>query len=131
MTHLTLEQRQTLELQLTSLIARLRDEIAAATTGAPGAETKGLANHMQDIDDEAVANLETGLDVAAIERDMRELRAAEHALERLSGGSYGICTDCSVEISFDRLRASPTASRCVTCLSRIERADSRNRPHSL
>jgi len=131
MTHLTVEQRQALHQQLTGLVARLRGEIATATGQSPGGETLGLANHRQEVDDEAVANLETGLDIAAVERDMHELRAAERALEQLTDGGYGICADCSAEIPFERLHASPAASRCVTCLSRVERASGKNRPHSL
>lgn len=131
MTQLTLGQRQTLKIQLDTLITRLRGEIAAATGQAPGAATVGLTNHLQNVDDEAVANLETGLEIAAIERDMLELRAAEHALQQLAEGDYGICTDCSAEIPFERLRASPAASRCVACLSRVEQAGGKDRPHSL
>lgn len=131
MTHLSLGQIQTLQTQLTSLIARLRGEIAAAMTGTPGAEAPGLTNHLQDVDDAAVASLETSLNIAAIERDMRELRAAEQALQRLSSEGYGICTDCNAEIPFDRLHASPIASRCIVCLSRVEQASNGGRPHSL
>jgi len=131
MTHLTLGQRQTLKIQLDTLVTRLRGEIAAATGQAPGTKASALPNHMQDVDDEAVANLATGLEIAAIERDMLELRAAEHALVQLADGGYGICTDCSAEIPFERLRASPAATRCVACLSRVEQAGGKDRPHSL
>jgi len=131
MTHLTVGQRQTLKIQLDTLITRLRAEIAAATGQTPHAEALGLTNHLQNIDDEAVANLETGLEIASIERDMRELRAAERALEQLAAGGYGICADCSAEIPFERLHANPAASRCVACLSRVEQAAGKDRPHSL
>ena len=121
MTQLNAEQRLTLQNQLLDLVTRLRAEIAVALHSAGPAETLGLANHLQDVDDDAIASLETSLDVAAIERDMGELRAAELALERLSKSEYGVCVKCGAEIPFKRLQASPTASHCVACQTRDER----------
>ena len=121
MTQLNAEKNHTLQTQLLDLVTRLRAEIAVALHSAGPAETLGLANHLQDVDDDAVASLETSLDVAAIERDMRELRDAELALERLSKSEYGVCVRCGEEIPFKRLQASPTASQCIACLTRDER----------
>lgn len=130
MNHLTIGQRQTLQAQLHDLIKRLRGEIASATHQSGSGSAIGIANPLQDIDDEPVANLETGLNIAAIERDTRELHAAERALEHLSDSTYGICADCGTAIAFERLHASPTATRCVACLTRAERPQGGSR-HSL
>jgi DnaK suppressor protein len=40
---------------------------------------------------------------------------------RIEGGSYGTCTDCGVEIGYDRLRANPAAIRCMACQTRFEK----------
>lgn len=52
----------------------------------------------------------------ALTHDMRE-RVAEvdAALDRLAGGTYGVCARCHVPIPADRLAALPTARTCVTC----------------
>lgn len=42
-------------------------------------------------------------------------RDVERALARLEIGGYGICEDCSRNISLERLRALPEATRCVNC----------------
>ena len=37
------------------------------------------------------------------------------ALARLDDGTYGVCETCGQPIPLDRLRARPTARRCVAC----------------
>jgi len=43
---------------------------------------------------------------------LRDIKAAR---ERLSAGTYGICTDCGEPITYERLLAYPTAKRCIHC----------------
>ena len=133
--YLTIEQRETLAGQLHALIARLRAEIAEAlrqrgTDEATG-EAPGLANHLEEIDDDAVADLETSLEIAAVERDARELGEAEEALQRLHTLDYGTCVECREEIPYNRLHASPLALRCVRCQAEFERAWPRTTLHPL
>ncbi|WP_309069401.1 TraR/DksA C4-type zinc finger protein [Microbacterium sp.] len=44
-----------------------------------------------------------------------ELREIDAALARLETGAYGVCESCGSEIPEGRLRARPTATRCVRC----------------
>ena len=37
------------------------------------------------------------------------------ALERIADGSYGACSDCGLEIGFERLKVEPGALRCIEC----------------
>jgi DnaK suppressor protein len=122
MRYLTLEQRESLQEQLSDRAAILRDEIAAALRLSGSPEAIGLANHLDEIDDEAVADLETSIEIAAIERDLRELREVERALKGLHEPEYGVCADCGSDIPYSRLSASPSATRCVSCQERVERA---------
>jgi len=46
---------------------------------------------------------------------LREIREVEEALERLRNGQYGQCVDCGRPITASRLRAMPTARRCMEC----------------
>ena len=43
------------------------------------------------------------------------------ALERLRGGDYGMCEECSEPIAPARLRALPEVTTCVRCQDRLER----------
>jgi RNA polymerase-binding transcription factor DksA len=45
----------------------------------------------------------------------RELALIRGALNRLEGGSYGICARCAEDIPVARLRARPAAALCVSC----------------
>ncbi len=122
MKYLTIEQRESLQLLLASRAAALREEIASALRASGDARALSLANHLEEIDDAAVADLQSALDIAALERDVRELRAVEGAAVRLHTPDYGVCDDCGGEIPYARLDAQPTATRCVACLARRERA---------
>src|SRR5262249_23165864 len=61
-----------------------------------------------------------GLEDFDLQRDQEELRAIQDARERIGEGTYGDCIDCGNAIPFERLKAQPSASRCVTCHSRYE-----------
>ena len=80
-----------------------------------------LAGATHDSGDESVADLLADVGQAELNRDLAELRDLEVARMRLAGGSYGICTDCGVDIGYERLRANPAAVRCVACQTRFEK----------
>lgn len=48
------------------------------------------------------------------------LRLVEEAMDRLSEGSYGECTNCGDEISPKRLEAIPWAPHCIKCQELME-----------
>lgn len=118
-----LTQRQTEELRglidqrRNALIAELRED-AARVREQPYAEHAGPA---PDAGDESVATLFADLEQADVSRDLGEFRGLEAARSRLAGGDYGICTDCGGDIGFERLKATPSAMRCITCQERHEK----------
>lgn len=122
MTQLTAARKQELEQALRALSARLREEIGNGLKANGSADTLGLANHNQEVDDEALADLQTSLDLASVQRDIQELREAEAALRRLKEGTFGTCGDCGEGIALARLQANPAAARCIGCQTRVERA---------
>lgn len=105
-----------------SRIQRLRSllEARADQLRAEIAQGRKLDNHYQETDDDAVADLAAGVDIAAVERDTQELHAVEAALLRIGTPDYGNCSDCGGTIPFERLLASPAATRCVACQTRHE-----------
>ncbi|WP_313891994.1 TraR/DksA C4-type zinc finger protein [Psychrobacillus sp.] len=42
-----------------------------------------------------------------------ELEDIHIALKAIDGGTYGVCSECSAEIPYERLEAVPTATTCV------------------
>jgi RNA polymerase-binding protein DksA len=67
---------------------------------------------------EQANELEEQVALEAIEErkreEMAEIRAA---LKRIADGSYGACEVCGAEIPAARLKALPTAVRCIACAS--------------
>lgn len=69
----------------------------------------------QDGDDAPQRQGEREVDMALSDLELGELGEVSAALRRLQSGDYGRCTDCGVDIAFDRLKAEPWALRCVDC----------------
>ena len=100
---------------------RLLEEIATAE--------EGLADLIRDSgdgagDDQADAGSKTferehEMSLANNARDM--LGQVEHALARISDGSYGVCESCGKPIGKYRLQAFPRATLCRSCKEAEER----------
>ncbi len=131
MRYLTMEQRDALVAHIDGRAGALRDQIATARKQPGNSETMHLANHLAEIDDEAVADLETSLEIATIERGLEELRELEAARERLHGPDFGVCVDCDKEIPYRRLMANLGAIRCVACQEQFERTHANRRAGSI
>jgi len=58
---------------------------------------------------------------AARSRELDELRGIEAAKQRFDEGNYGVCIECGQDIGYARLRATPTAIRCIICQTRYEK----------
>lgn len=63
------------------------------------------ANELQN--DEVLESLD--------EMTLGEVRHIREALERIDGGTYGVCARCGQAIGAARLTAVPTANTCVRC----------------
>ena len=46
---------------------------------------------------------------------LQEVRQIREALRRIAEGSYGVCAKCGEPINPKRLKALPTATRCIAC----------------
>ena len=74
-----------------------------------------------DIGDQSVGDALADLNLAIIDRHIREIRDIEQARARIAEHRVDVCSDCGQEIEFRRLLAYPTATRCVTCQDQRER----------
>lgn len=78
-----------------------------------------------DSGDESTADALADLNLGVIDRHIRELRDIEATRARVRAGRFGICIDCGDDIGFERLKAYPTAKRCVRCQGQHERTHAR------
>jgi RNA polymerase-binding protein DksA len=74
-----------------------------------------------DSGDQATGDALADLNLAIIDRHVRELRDIEASRARIADRSFGTCTDCGGDIGFDRLLAYPTAKRCFSCQRQHEK----------
>jgi RNA polymerase-binding transcription factor DksA len=121
------ELRDLLETRRDALLNELREDAERARE-QPYAEHAGTA---PDTGDESVATLIADLEQADMTRDLDEYRALEAARARLKSGEYGICIDCGNDIGYDRLKAFPSALRCIQCQERHEKTFGGNPKPSL
>ncbi|MBV8033155.1 MAG: TraR/DksA C4-type zinc finger protein, partial [Betaproteobacteria bacterium] len=94
-----------------ALLQEIREDVARAREHSFGE----LAGPAPDPGDQSVADLIADLEQADVGRDLDELRALEAAHARFREGRYGICVDCGADIEYARLRANPSAIRCIHC----------------
>ena len=109
--HTAIEQRRE------ALLSELRDDVERTRRD----RHEDLAGAAPDAGDQSVATLIADLDHADVSRDLNELRELEAARTRLADGRYGICHDCGGEIGYERLKANPSAARCIACQTRHEK----------
>ena len=121
MSHLTHEQTAQIGRALRERERTLRAEIREGLLRSDESHHKDLAGMVSDAGDEAVANMLADVDIAAIDRDVRELREVERALARVARDDFGACADCGEAIGYPRLKATPIAVRCIACQGRRER----------
>ena len=105
---------------LKSMLQRSRDREIRRLRELVLSEIEQKAPLPGDQLDDARRHEEMDLHVSLIEMSERRLAAIFNAFERLEHGQYGICEACGDEISFERLRAMPTALYCVDCQAKLE-----------
>jgi DnaK suppressor protein len=119
--HLTAGQKALLEAALVQRQHQLDKRLADHTGGLSRAE-HAREVLQQDGDDQPQRDGDREVDMALNDIETRELGDVSMALRRLHEPQFGLCTDCDIEIPFDRLKVEPWALRCVTCESKRERA---------
>ena len=70
--------------------------------------------------DQAAAEHELDVALSVKMLAIEKLRRIEQALTSLHARSYGICSRCSQEIPYARLKVQPDSRYCVPCLTLVE-----------
>ena len=124
----SLDRRRQDELRdvLRARARQLRDEIRQTLVKSDDEQYAMIADQVRDLEDESFADLMVDVNLAEIDRDLQELRLIDAAFQRLGDGSYGECDTCGTPIEYERLRATPFASRCFDCQSTFERTHVQN-----
>lgn len=104
------------ETQLSALCDELRREIEGEQRDvAELARSQGeefTSQHQSDVSSDVFLQERA---LGTQEALKAELDAVEHALRRITAGTYGQCADCGATIPLERLQARPQAVRCLAC----------------
>jgi len=98
------EIAKTLERRLVELTSNITD-IDSELRSSLSADWAEQATQLEDQD--ALEGLE--------KTKLQEIAQIREALQRIGQGSYGVCLKCGEAIDLRRLKAQPTATRCVSC----------------
>lgn len=101
--------------------SHLLDEIREVLARSGRTRHAELLGGIGDMGDEAVASLLRDISEAEVMRDIGEVRDISAAEQRMAGGQYGICIDCGKPVVYERLKAYPSAKRCMVCQQRREK----------
>lgn len=102
-----------------SLRVRLHD--VRTSSGHDGKVVQAL-----DVAEASGSDFQQDFDIAMAEMAAEALGRVDQALARLARGVYGLCVDCDVRISYQRLTALPFALRCRACEEIKEIGDRRS-----
>jgi DnaK suppressor protein len=96
-----------------ALLLRKRSELLASARTEPESLTTSIRT--PDAADFARTAADQAVAAATVDLRFRLLKEIDRALNRVRGGTYGVCESCGEEISPNRLDAIPWARNCVTC----------------
>jgi DnaK suppressor protein len=120
MADLTASQLDTLRRLLDDREAKLQQEVRSANEEA-AERPAALGPEVGDAIDSGDERFQAGMAHVDKQRDQEELMAIEATRVRMADGSYGECVDCGKPIPVERLKAQPTALRCVPCQTAYEK----------
>lgn len=121
MTTLTEKQLASLKEWMARRKSHLLDEIREVLARSGNAHHAELVGGVGDMGDEAAASLMRDISEAEVLRDIGEVRDIVAAEQRIADGRYGLCIDCGEPVAYERLKAYPSAKRCMPCQQHREK----------
>ena len=99
--------------------AVLQARVAQLSNGNGVRETLAVESTPDDLDRIQEAN-ERDFAVINLQRSATQLQEAQDALDRIEGGTFGICAGCEEPINPKRLAAIPWALCCIACQTALD-----------
>ena len=79
-------------------------------------------HHLADLDEMSSDTVDTDSLCAIVDMESQTLEQIDTALEKITGGTYGICEGCESTIKTERMEALPFAAYCIDCQRKNEMA---------
>ncbi len=103
------------------LIQQLMDLLGRSDCSLDGLEETD--NNLSDLLDRATQISEREFSHHLCSREKLYIRRIESSLQDIEDRVYGLCEQCEEEISFERLKARPTARYCIDCKKQLEKIE--------
>ncbi len=100
---------------------KILDEARAEISKFIKGDTKQLVDTAIDDGDWSFVDMAKGIDLKKLSTRKDTLNKIDEALRRMDEGTYGLCEECGIEISKERLRIIPFALLCVECKEQREK----------
>jgi DnaK suppressor protein len=111
---------------------RVVDEIAFLAgdnlNRSPRESSGDLSSYSFHMADQGTDNFDREFALNLVSSEQDALYEIDEALQRIEGGTYGICDLCGRGIEKARLKALPFAKMCIRCKSEAEKGRSKFRP---
>lgn len=98
----------------------LENEVMNSTSKDSSGDLSGYSFHMADQGTDAEEREKAFL---LASREGRYIYHLNQALRRIDDGTYGRCGVCGKQISKERLKAVPHATKCIVCKSEEEQME--------
>ncbi len=105
------EQLESMKDAIHAEVERTRDTLTAQNGNIP------------DPNDRASMESDLNFELRIRERERKLSDKINDALQRISTGTYGVCTGCGQDISIQRLQARPVTELCIECKTRQEQRE--------
>ena len=120
--HLTKKQLKELNEVLLSEKERIETKLAVEKTHQQITETNSGKDEVDSANDDILKRTELRFTT----RETPYLKKIKKTLGMVDTDEYGICEECGAQITFQRLRARPTSTMCITCKEESEREEFQN-----
>ncbi len=102
------------------LLDQRNDILADVNLNAESSNTMG-SDGVQDIGDVSANTYNRQILLKLNDTQRLMLKDIDDALDRISRGEYGVCTECGEDINVKRLEVRPQAKYCIDCKTDIEK----------
>ena len=101
------------------ILKEAKEEISKYISG----ENRQLVDTAIDEGDWAVVDISEDLNLRRLDSHRKLLLDIDECLRKIQEGTYGVCEECSEEISQKRLNVIPTATLCIDCKENKEKME--------
>jgi DnaK suppressor protein len=114
--------------EIVELKSKLKNDLERIVSGFKEKkdEYREINKETKDEVDSANDNILVSTSFRFTNRENFYLKKIKKALKKIEEGEYGLCEDCGVEITYQRLKARPTSELCINCKEESEREENQN-----